>query len=126
LAGNPKQIQKKIIGIGFITGWMLFLPPKQRRRTQQLQWCESTLRQQLTGDVAQGHQLDCEVPLTPHYQQSFIDKHTGRQTYTQTYVQTYRHNNHMCIAFSALTLLFGWQEGHPACKNGGMVKVGTA
>jgi len=21
------------------------------------------------------------------------------------------------FAFSALTLLFGWQEGHPACKN---------
>jgi len=21
-----------------------------------------------------------------------------------------------CFAFSALTLLFGWQEGHPACK----------
>ena len=21
------------------------------------------------------------------------------------------------IAFSALTLLVGWQEGHPACKN---------
>ena len=26
----------------------------------------------------------------------------------------------------ALTLLVGWQEGHPACKNGGMVEVGTA
>jgi len=23
------------------------------------------------------------------------------------------------VAFSALTLLVGWQEGHPACKNGG-------
>jgi len=22
----------------------------------------------------------------------------------------------MCLAFSALTLLVGWQEGHPACK----------
>jgi len=22
----------------------------------------------------------------------------------------------MCYAFSALTLLVGWQEGHPACK----------
>jgi len=21
------------------------------------------------------------------------------------------------VAFSALTLLVGWQEGHPACKN---------
>ena len=30
------------------------------------------------------------------------------------------------IAFSALTLLVGRKEGHPACKkNGGMVKVGT-
>jgi len=28
-------------------------------------------------------------------------------------------------AFSALTLLVGRQEGHPACKNGGMVEVGT-
>jgi len=23
----------------------------------------------------------------------------------------------ICIAFTALTLLVGWQEGHPACKN---------
>jgi len=30
------------------------------------------------------------------------------------------------FAFSALTLLAGWQEGHLACKNGGMVEVGTA
>jgi len=22
----------------------------------------------------------------------------------------------VCVAFSALTLLVGWQEGHPACK----------
>ena len=22
----------------------------------------------------------------------------------------------VCLAFSALTLLVGWQEGHPACK----------
>jgi len=29
------------------------------------------------------------------------------------------------VAFSALTLLAGWQEGHPACKNGRMVEVGT-
>jgi len=29
------------------------------------------------------------------------------------------------IAFSALTLLVGWQEGHPACKKWGMVEVGT-
>jgi len=29
-------------------------------------------------------------------------------------------------AFSALTLLVGWQEGHPDCKIwGGMVEVGT-
>jgi len=29
-------------------------------------------------------------------------------------------------AFSAWTLLVGWQEGHPACKKyGGMVEVGT-
>jgi len=27
-----------------------------------------------------------------------------------------------CVyAFSALTLLVGWQEGHPACKNFGVV-----
>jgi len=29
------------------------------------------------------------------------------------------------FAFSALTLLVGWQEGHPACKKWGMVEVGT-
>jgi len=23
----------------------------------------------------------------------------------------------LCVAFSALTLLVGWQEGHPVCKN---------
>ena len=30
---------------------------------------------------------------------------------------------HKVIAFSALTLLVGWQEGHPACKklSGGVV-----
>jgi len=27
-------------------------------------------------------------------------------------------------AFSALTLLVGWQEGRPACKKWGMVEVG--
>jgi len=29
----------------------------------------------------------------------------------------------VCIAFTALTLLVGWQEGHPACKklSGGML-----
>jgi len=32
-----------------------------------------------------------------------------------------------CVfAFSALTLLVGRQEGHPACKKRGMVEVGTA
>jgi len=30
------------------------------------------------------------------------------------------------VAFSALTLLVGRQEGHPACKKWGMVEVGTA
>jgi len=29
------------------------------------------------------------------------------------------------LAFSALTLLVGQQEGHPACKKWGMVQVGT-
>jgi len=34
--------------------------------------------------------------------------------------------HHLSIAFSALTLLVGRQEGHPACKKyGGMVEVGT-
>jgi len=32
----------------------------------------------------------------------------------------------MLIAFSALTLLVGRQEGHPACKKWGMVEVVTA
>jgi len=30
------------------------------------------------------------------------------------------------VAFSALTLLVGRQEGHPACKKWGMVEAGTA
>ena len=30
------------------------------------------------------------------------------------------------VAFSALTLLVGQQEGHPACKKWRMVEVGTA
>ena len=30
------------------------------------------------------------------------------------------------VAFRALTLLVGGQEGHPACKKWGMVEVGTA
>ena len=25
-------------------------------------------------------------------------------------------SGHVSVAFSALTLLVGWQEGHPACK----------
>jgi len=30
------------------------------------------------------------------------------------------------LVFSALTLLVGWQEGHPACKKyEGIVEVGT-
>jgi len=29
------------------------------------------------------------------------------------------------VAFSGLTLLVGWQEGHPTCKNGGLVEVGV-
>jgi len=29
------------------------------------------------------------------------------------------------VAFSALTLLVGRQEGQPACKKWGMVEVGT-
>jgi len=35
-------------------------------------------------------------------------------------------NLNALVAFSALTLLVGRQEGHPACKKyGGMVEVGT-
>jgi len=30
------------------------------------------------------------------------------------------------VAFSALTLLLGRQEGHPACQRWEMVEVGTA
>jgi len=35
----------------------------------------------------------------------------------------YIHVCFICLAFSALMLLVGWQEGHPACKNlsGGML-----
>jgi len=35
-------------------------------------------------------------------------------------------NPNALVSFSALTLLVGWQEGHPACKKWGMVEVGTA
>jgi len=34
-------------------------------------------------------------------------------------------NPNALVAFSALTLLVGRQEGHPACKKGGMVEVDT-
>ena len=34
-------------------------------------------------------------------------------------------NPNALVAFSALTLLVGWQEGHPACKQWGMVEMGT-
>jgi len=34
-------------------------------------------------------------------------------------------NPNVLVAFSALTLLVGWQEGHPACKKWGLVVVGT-
>jgi len=33
-------------------------------------------------------------------------------------------NPNVLVAFSALTLLVGRQEGHPAVKNGRMVEVG--
>jgi len=35
-------------------------------------------------------------------------------------------NTNALVAFSALTLLVAWQEGHPACKKRGMMEVGTA
>ena len=31
----------------------------------------------------------------------------------------------LIVTVSALTLLVGWQEGHPACKKWGIVEVGT-
>ena len=37
-----------------------------------------------------------------------LDLHCTDSLYSQFPVQT--------VAFSALTLLVGWQEGHPACK----------
>jgi len=38
-----------------------------------------------------------------------------------------KYNQLLLVAFSALTLLVGQQEGHPACKKmGGMVEVGTS
>jgi len=48
-----------------------------------------------------------------------------------TFTHTYSHFTAIIqvtpalVAFSALTLLVGWQEGHPACKKWGMVEVGT-
>jgi len=42
------------------------------------------------------------------------------------YARFLLHSAIYTCAFSALTLLVGWQEGHPACKNmGGMDEVGT-
>jgi len=35
-------------------------------------------------------------------------------------------NLNALVAFISLTLLVGRLEGHPACKNGGIVEVGTA
>jgi len=35
------------------------------------------------------------------------------------------HHLHALVAFIALTLLVGWQEGHLACKKLVMVEVGT-
>jgi len=34
-------------------------------------------------------------------------------------VEFFKIYNGLCIAFSGLTLLVGWQEGHPACTNMG-------
>jgi len=48
---------------------------------------------------------------------------TNKQTNRQADRQTGRHhenNGHLAVnqfSFSALMLLVGWQEGHPACKN---------
>jgi len=40
--------------------------------------------------------------------------------------KTQLHALDIVIAFSALTLLVGRQEGHPACKKREMMEVGTA
>jgi len=37
---------------------------------------------------------------------------------------TIEENSSALVAFSALTLLVGRQEGHPACKKWGMVEFG--
>jgi len=53
------------------------------------------------------------------------DSHLQQPQYTDTQLMSVGIQQ-LLVAFSALTLLVGWQEGHPACKKyGGTVKVGT-
>jgi len=50
--------------------------------------------------------------------------HTHTHTHIRMHARTHAHTHTrltasfpgQCYAFSALTLLVGWQEGHPACK----------
>jgi len=50
---------------------------------------------------------------------------TNCRHHSITYVQQRARFLQHFVAFSALTLLVGRQEGHPACKKWGMVEVRT-
>ena len=53
-------------------------------------------------------------------QVGYTAKYTGTNQYILLFVIVVFHMSSLVpvtgIAFSALTLLVGWQEGHPACK----------
>jgi len=51
-----------------------------------------------------------------------VDKYSLPTLFVQKYIIM---GGMALVAFSALTLLVGRQEGHPACKEWGMVEVGT-
>ena len=48
----------------------------------------------------------------------------GKEDYLRPSQHIGLDNPNALVSFSALTLLVGWQEGHPACKQWGMVEVG--
>jgi len=49
----------------------------------------------------------------------------GKEDYLRPSQHIGLDNPNALVSFSALTLLVGWQEGHPACKQWGMVEMGT-
>jgi len=47
----------------------------------------------------------------------FVDARRACLSEVSVPVEILVYQEHSLFAFSALTLLGGWQEGHPACKN---------